>query len=269
MRYVLTFLICAALAVASIIVWLAAILPRGEGAFGIAKVVPLILVFGSAVAFCVIWFPANLGVFLWHRRTHRDEPSTGESKAVVFLSGCVFVLCISTVGAKWISAWHYSHSPQAYALPAPQRQVELQDVKGLIDDFCKRERNGQRLTPEDGIFGTMQQIISLSTPDVITYTADNLQDDSGFLWAIAASPNCPTNLFTRFLAVPSTHESLARNRNAPPQVLESLSHSESSVVRARVAANAGTPAATLERLVSDPDGIVRDSAATNLKRHIQ
>ena len=247
---------------AGVVLWLAAMLPRGEGAFGIAKVVPFILLFGSAIVFCVIWFPANLGVFLWHRRRRGSD----DSKAVVVFSACVFVLCLAAVGTKCFSAWHYAHSAQTYAPPPPQRQIELKDVKDLIDGFCARDRKGENLTPADGIFGTMQQLVSLSPPNVINYTADNLDDKSGFLWVIAGSPNCTPRLFNRFLTVPSTHESLARNPAAPPQVLESLSHSTNPQVRERVAANRNTPQPILKQLAMDSERTVRDSAERNLKQ---
>ncbi len=224
----------------------------------------MILLFGSIIAFCFIWFPANLGVFIRQRRVQQDG-SANDALALVFFSGILFVLCIATVGMMWYRA----HSPQNYAPPSPQRQVELKDVKNLIDSFCARERKGEKLTPADGIFATMEQLVPLSSPEVINYLGDNLDDNSGFLWVIAASPNCPSNLFTRFLSVPSTHDSLARNPAASPQVLESLSHSTNWQVRARVAANANTPKATLEQLVGDREGAVRDSAERNLRSRIR
>jgi hypothetical protein len=239
-------------------------MPRGEGAFGIAKAVPMILLYGSAAAFCVIWFPANLGVFLNHRRV-QPNGSADEAVPLVFFSGIVFVVCIATVGMMW----HRAHSPQSYAPPAPQRPIELKDVKEVIDSFCAKERKGEKLTPADGIFATMEQLVWLSPPDVINYMGDNLDDNSGFLWVIAACPNCPSNLFTRFLSVPSTHESLARNPATSPQVLESLSHSTNWQVRARVAANANTPEATLERLAGDPERGVRESVERNLRPRIR
>ena len=253
-------MICGALAVAGVILWLAAIIPRGEGAFGIAKLVPFLFLFGSIIVFCIIWFPANLGVFLWHRR----QKGSGESKAVVVFSGCVFALCLTAVGTKLISAWHHMHSPQAYAPPPQQRQIELKDVKGLIDGFCARENRGENLTPADGIFATMEQLISLSTPDVVEYTADNLDDKSGFLWVIAMSPNCTPRLFDRFMLVPSTHRFLAANQAAPPQVLEALSHSTNSQIRERIAANRKSPEVILKKLATDPDQNVRDSAKRTL-----
>jgi hypothetical protein len=264
MRYIITFFVCAAIAISSIVLWLVTTLPRGEGAFGIAKAVPIILVFGSAIIFCAIWFPANLAVFLWQRNAHKNEPSIREPRTMVVLSACVFVLCATMVGTKWIQARRYAHSP-----PPAQRQAELKDVKELIDGFCKKERNGDKLTPADGIYATMEQLMYNSTPDVLAYTAENLPDDSGFLWVIAASPNCPTNLFTRFLSIPSTHRTLARNSNAPPEVLEFLSRSDLSDVRARVGANANTSKDTLKRLINDQDKAVRDSAEANLRKHIQ
>lgn len=260
MRYVWTFLICAALAVAGVILWLAAIIPRGEGAFGIAKLVPFLFLFGSIIVFCGIWFPANLCVLLWHRRQRGPR----ESKAVVVFSGCLFALCFTAVGAKYISVWRQAHSTQAQGSPSPQRQVELKDVKGLINGFCARERRGEKLTSADGIFDTMQQLMYLSPPEVINYTADNLDDNSGFLWVIAGSPNCTPRLFDRFLSVPSTHRSLGANPAAPPQVLETLSHSTNSQVRERVAANRKSPELVLKQLATDPDQNVRESARRNL-----
>jgi hypothetical protein len=140
----------------------------------------------------------------------------------------------------------------------------LKDVKGLIDGFCARERRGEKLTPADGIFGTMQQLMFLSPPDVIEYTADNLDDNTGFLWVIAGSPSCTPRLFDRFLSVPSTHRFLAANPAAPLQVLETLSHSTNSQVRERVAANRKSPELVLKQLTSDDDQSVRDSANRNL-----
>ena len=135
----------------------------------------------------------------------------------------------------------------------------------MIDNFCARERSGAKLGPSDGMFGTMEQLVYNSPPDVINYTADNLDDNSGFLWVIAGCPNCPPRLITRFLAVPSTHSSLARNPVVSPQILELLSHSTNSQVRACVAANANTSEATLAQLVNDPEWLVRDSAQRNVK----
>jgi hypothetical protein len=259
-RYVWTFFICTALAVLGVVLWLVTIIPRGEGAFGIAKMVPFLFLLGSIIVFCVIWFPANLGVFLWQRR----QRGSVESKTVVVFSGCVFALCLTAVGTKCISAWHQAHSPQAKNFPPPQRQVELKDVKGLIDGFCARERRGEKLTPADGIFATMEQLMWLSPPDVVEYTADNLDDRSGFLWVIAGSPHCTPRLFDRFLSVPSTHRFLAANPAASPQVLETLSHSTNSPVRERVAANRKSPELVLRQLAADPDQSVRDSANWNL-----
>jgi hypothetical protein len=260
-RYVWTFLICALVAVVGVILCLAAIIPRGEGAFGIAKLVPFLFVFGSMVLFCVIWFPANLGVYLWHR----GQRGSQESKAVVVFSGCVFAVCAAAVGAKLVSAWHQAHSPQASA-PPPQQQVQLKDVKGLIDGFCARENRGEKLTPADGIFASMQQLMFNSPPDVIEYTADNLDDKSGFLWVIAMSPSCTSRLFSRFLSVPSTHRFVGGNPAAPAPVLEFLSHSTDPQVRESVAGNRNTPRPILEQLATDPEETVRQSAQRNLKQ---
>jgi hypothetical protein len=256
-------LICAALAVTGAIIWLVAIIPPGEGAFGIAKMVPFLFLFGSIIVFCIVWFPANLGVFLWHRRQHGSP----EPKEAVVFSGCVFALCVTTVGMIYISSWHQAHSPQPY-VPPPQRQVELKDVKSLIDGFCARDRRGENrgegFKPGDGIVGTMSQLMYISPPDLIEYTADNLDDNSRFLGVIAGSPNCTPRLFDRFLSIPSTHTSLAANRAAPAQVLEALSDSTNCEVRERVAANRKSPELILKKLATDPNQEVRDSAKRTL-----
>jgi hypothetical protein len=261
MRYFWTFLICVALAVTGTLIWLDSIIPPGEGAFGIAKLVPFLFVVGLAISFCVIWFLANLAVFLWHRRRRPDE-----RKDVVVISGCVLVSCIALVGMNYI---YQRPAPQTSAPPPAQRQPELKDLKGLIDGFCARENQGENLTPADGIFGTMQQLMSISPPDVVEYTADNLKDTSGFLWVIADSPKCTPRLFERFLAVPSVHRFLASNPSAPPQVLEVLSHSADPEVRKRVAGNGKSPEPTLKQLSTDSDKSVRDSAARNLNRDVR
>lgn len=254
-RYVLTFVACAVVAVAGVVLLLVTTVPGGEGNFGVAKLLPFILVFGSAALFCLIWFPANLGVFFWRRRRRVDE-----TKAVIVLSGVVFALCLAAIGAFF----YLAHSPKAYSPPPPQRQIELKDVKSLIDAFCARERRGEDLGPADGVFASMEQIIYLSPPEVVDYTADNLDDRSGFLWVIAGSPTCTPRLFNRFLSVPSTHLSLAKNRAAPPEVLQALSHSTNSAVRENVAANLNSPDVILRQLAVDSDPNVRNAAATTL-----
>ena len=259
-RYVWTLFLCAALAVGGVIICLAVTIPHGEGAFGVAKAVPMILLLGPPILFCLLWFPANLLVSLWSRRTRRDTQDLASPLPLLIFSGGVFVLCIVIVGKPWISA-HQKHP----ALPEPQRQVQLKDIKQIIDDFCARERRGEKLTPADGLFATMEQLASLSSPEAIRYMADNLGDNSGFLWVIAGNPNLTPEEMTRFLSIPSTHRFLANNPAAPPQVLESLSHSTNSEVRTRIAANANTPKATLEQLADDPEGPVRDAAEKHLK----
>jgi hypothetical protein len=228
----------------------------------------MILLFGSPLVFGLIWFPANLGAYLGSRSAQRDRQQRDSSLALLVFSGCVFILCGFVAGKLWISA-HQKLRPQTHAAPEPQRQVELKDIKGIIDDFCAKERRGEKLTPADGIFGTMQQLASLSTPEAIRYMADNLGDNSGFLWVIAGNPNCTPEQMARFLSIPSTHRFLASNPAAWPELLESLSHSTNAQVRARVAAHPSTLKATLEHLTSDPDSTVSNSAKRSLSRETQ
>jgi hypothetical protein len=104
----------------------------------------------------------------------------------------------------------------------------------------------------------------VSPPDVIEYTADNLDDQSLFLWVIAGSPKCTPRLFNRLLSIPSTHTFLAQNLAAPAQVLEVLSHSTNAQVRDRVAANRKSPELILQKLATDPAQNVRHSAKGTL-----
>ena len=246
MRGVLPFLFCAALSIAGVSLWVMAIMPRGEGGFAFAKALPTILICGSGIIFCATWFPTNLAVFLWSRFVESNQPAAREFRPVVVFSGCLFVLCITLVGAERFLAWRLENSPQAHMPSPPPRQVELKDVKALIDSYCARERNGEKPTATDGEFSTLMQVLHSSTPEVINYAAGNLQDDSGLLWVLAGLSNCPTNLFPRFLSILSTQKSLAGNRATPASTLETLSHSTNRDVRVGVAINASTPEEVLQ-----------------------
>jgi hypothetical protein len=72
MRYFVATLICAAIALIGAIMWVGATLPPGEGSFGVAKFVPLIIAFFLVLLFGVCWFPALLIVFLWSRLASRN-----------------------------------------------------------------------------------------------------------------------------------------------------------------------------------------------------
>jgi len=95
MRYLITFFVCAGLAVVGTIVWLVSIIPSGEGAFGLAKAVPYMFVFGSLFGFCMVWFPANVGIFIWDCR--RKRASKASSLIPLLLSGFAFALCLYRV----------------------------------------------------------------------------------------------------------------------------------------------------------------------------
>jgi hypothetical protein len=101
----------------------------------------MIVLFGSALVFGLIWFAANLAVYFGGRSAPRDKQRRDSILPLLIFSGGVFILCGTLAGKLWIST-HQKHPPQTHALPELQRQVDLKDVKGIIDDFCARERRG-------------------------------------------------------------------------------------------------------------------------------
>lgn len=135
------------------------------------------------------------------------------------------------------------------------RRFLRQGAPGREPDTCRRD------------IRHVQQFMWTSPTNVVEYTADSLDDKSGFLWVIAGSPNCTPRLFDRFLLLPYTHRFLAANPAAPPQVPEALSHSTNSVVRETVARNRKSPEPVLQQLAADTDLRVRDSAMLTLKQN--
>jgi hypothetical protein len=242
-------------------------MPRGEGAFGVAKAIPVIVPLISAIVFCAIWFPANLGVLLWQRHKNGNWRCSAYSIPVVLLSAIAFFVCAFRVGSTWIPAQHQERMRQSYESLAGQPKIELKSVKYLIDSYCTESQRGVNPQPPSGKYGAVRILIAnpATPPEVFNYLADNLDDSSVVLWFMAGCSNCPQRLISRFLSIPSVHEFLAVNPAASPQMLESLSHSTNWHVRDRVAQNGNTPKTILEQLANDPKWTVSDSAKRNLK----
>src|SRR5262249_13138171 len=101
--------------------------------------------------------------------------------------------------------------------------------------------------------------------EVLNYLAERLDDRAAVLGFIAGTSNCPPNLLPRLISIPETHESLAMNPTASPELLASLSHSTNRWVRIRVAQNPNTPKTVLRQLSADPNDTVRDEVGRTLK----
>jgi hypothetical protein len=264
-RYLVTFFVCAAVAILATIVWLASTIPAGEGAFGMAKAVPFMLVFGSIAGFCVVWFPANVGVFIWDCR--RKRASWASSLVPLLLSGIALALCLYRVGSTWLPAWRQEQARRHYDSLAQRPANGLNGVKELIDSYSAESQHGLNTQPPSGRYGSLRILIGnpATTPEILNYLADRLDDNAVLLWFIAESSNCPPNLINRCLAIPATHEYLAMNPAASPQLLETLSHSTNWQVRMRVAQNQNTPDSLLERLNGDTNSAVSDMVVRSRK----
>lgn len=264
MRYVITLIFCAVISVGSVIVWLAETLPKGEGSFGVAKMVPIILVVFSTFAFFFIWFPANLSVYIWHRYYRKSSTQLSNGKPVVIVSMIPFCFCLYYVTTTWIPAWHRDQIEKHYETLAMGTTINSKDFKPAIDAYCTESQGG--LWPDRGDKKLIETLIhNRATPsDLLGQLADGLDDRSYFLRDIAAHPNCPTRLDNRLESIPLVVSHLAQNPHASPTLLDSLSLSTNAEVRICVARNLNTPRETLERLTKDSENTVQNFAKMNL-----
>jgi hypothetical protein len=103
-------------------------MPPGEGAFGIAKLAPLLFFIAALVFFCLIWFPANLAVWLWYRRNSGSKlPQEGSP---VIPSGFLFTLALSA--SIYYFSPHYLHKVRflekledQYGQPVPDALIRV------------------------------------------------------------------------------------------------------------------------------------------------
>src|ERR1700722_11546809 len=102
MPFFTIFITSAVLAIIAAIALLSAMMPPGEGSFGVAKLAPFILIVLIPVCFCLIWFPANLAVWL---SLPRDQRSAAKVKGVFLFSGTLFVLTLAVSGYSLVPQW--------------------------------------------------------------------------------------------------------------------------------------------------------------------
>lgn len=265
MRYVITFVVCAIIAIGAVFVWIAKTVPHGEGAFGIAKIIPFILLIGPPAIFSLIWFPANLGVFLWGS-CKQKQPAPG----VLSTSAALMIFCLGVIGVyvcRWIPAWKAEREEQRCEMLAAQQRVTLKDVKDLIDRYAAESQRGTYLQPPSRKYSAIRILISnpATPPDVLDYLAGNMDDSSAVLFFVAENSNCPPQLISRFESIPATLPFLASNPQASPEMLQSLSASTNWQVRVRVAQNPNTSRETLEQLLKDSKWSVQDEAKRSIK----
>jgi hypothetical protein len=105
MPFFIIFIASAILAIISAFALLAHLIPPGEGSFGIAKMAPIILMVLIPVFFCLIWFPANLSVWLSLARDEKGK-LTGAKPVLVF-SGILFVLTLAVSGNYLAPQWFH------------------------------------------------------------------------------------------------------------------------------------------------------------------
>jgi hypothetical protein len=104
MRLFFIFLTSAILACIAAIALLAGLMPPGEGSFGIAKMVPVILTVLIPVCFCLIWFPANALVWLFIGRESRHA-ALRQARPLFLFSGTLFVLSTGLCGYYLVPYW--------------------------------------------------------------------------------------------------------------------------------------------------------------------
>jgi hypothetical protein len=265
-RYLKTFFACALSSVGVVILGLITFLPRGEGAFGIAKVVPEIFLGGSLWIFSMVWFPVCLFLFLKERRSEKLA-----APADVFLSGFAMLLGLLVLAlflGSYFSEKARLHREQNREVIASQPKIELSGVKALIDEYVQESQSGSNLQPPSGIYVAMRSLINNpATPsDVLGYLADNLNDSSVLLGFVAERTNCPSRLIPRLRTLPQVQPYLVNSPQAPADFLQQMANSESWTVRTSVAMNPNTPIEALELLAKDSRPKIRELAQKSIQQ---
>src|SRR5262249_273281 len=109
-----------------------------EGSFGIAKLAPLLFIISAIVSFCLIWFPANLAVWLWYRRdSGTKSPQEG---APVIASGVLFILALSASLHYFVPYWfHKVRFPERledqFGQPVPDALIRVWRMWDSRDAF--------------------------------------------------------------------------------------------------------------------------------------
>jgi hypothetical protein len=103
-RNVKIFISCATAAIIAAILYLSSVIPRGEGAFGIAKIVPLLFALSTLVFFYLTWFPVSLASGLVFKRKTKGNRLWD---APTVFSGILFIFALGTCGHYVGPLWFY------------------------------------------------------------------------------------------------------------------------------------------------------------------
>jgi hypothetical protein len=148
------FIASGVLAIIAAIVVLSHMMPPGEGSFGMVKLAPLILMVLIPVFFCLIWFPANLAVWLLLTSELKDKASG--TKGILAFSGTLFALTLAVSGyflaPQWFHRVHFYYKlvdqfgqPVSGATirrhedftPTTGDTESENDAQGLFQESCK------------------------------------------------------------------------------------------------------------------------------------
>ncbi len=154
MKATLAFILSAILAVIAAVGLLIKLIPPGEGAFGIAKAVPLILTILIPAFFCLIWFPANL--LIWRSLSRERKRAAIGVKSLLVCSGMLFLLTLAIAGYFLVPLWRhkvhfYFRLEDQFGQPVTgaiiRRHIasttfagdkeSKSDERGLFDEFCR------------------------------------------------------------------------------------------------------------------------------------
>jgi hypothetical protein len=189
-KSVAIFIASAVLAVIAAIALLSHMMPPGEGSFGMAKLVPLILMVLIPVCFCLIWFPANLAVWLSLTREQKDK-ATG-TKGILAFSGTLFVLTLAVSGwflaPQWFHRVHFYYKledqfgqPVSGATirrhenftPATGDTESESDAQGLFQESSKPGESFS-LNPSINLFAAPYNFGSLHLGHSLQFRSDNM-----------------------------------------------------------------------------------------------
>lgn len=259
MSYVLTAILSLLVAFVVAFVWVFISIPSGEGAFGVAKAIPLFVGLGTIMFFGIGWFPATLIVFITDRARKR-----GTTYVVVITSGLAFIASSF--------ALYSAHRSNAVDLKIQQIRSQaaaatnnFQIFDPVIAGYCSESRHGYY--PQTKYHTVISALLEnpSTPPEALEKLANGLDDGHEVLKWIATHPNCSPQLISRFNNIAEFHEYLAKNPRASPELLEALSLSTNEMVRARVAQNTQTPRWLIERLLQDPKPLVRNCATNRVR----
>jgi hypothetical protein len=154
MSFISTFIASVILAVIAALALLDAMMPPGEGSFGIAKMVPIILIVLVPVCFCLIWLPANL--IVWFSLTCEQKGRTSDAKSFFAFSGILFMAALALscyyLAPQWLHKVHFYYKVEdQFGQPISDATIyrhndftrsiddteSESDARGLFKETCK------------------------------------------------------------------------------------------------------------------------------------